>query len=761
MREEALGLAAAGWKVLPVWWLEDLGDVRVCGCGNPFCNAPGKHPLIATGKRLGAASSETTQVEAWWREWPNANVAVACGEASGVIVIDCDVKDDVDGDIVLREWLSGVGLDDDVVLRTLSQTTGSGGAHYLFRYEPGVKNCISWLDHVDVKSDGGYILIAPSNHVTGGMYRWRDITVPIATMPEQVLGAIRAAKSRVTHGKGAQGEDPVYDYRTCVKYGPKAGYRDHFFNARAFELRKSGVSREDAEGDLRRLYELTEQRPGDAFTWETVLGKLERVWGEVEPEPLPDWHWEPGGTPVGRTVLVNDRPEDVCTDVGNAWRLVNLHSDKIRHTTAEGWFVWNGEIWLRDDRDKVWELVRETVGTIFQEAVTQHDDEARDRLLDWARKSLQRQRIEAAVKLTNTFDRIKLHITDFDADPWVLTVGNGTLNLRTGELREFSRDDMITKRTHIKYDPDAYDERWVRYLEDSTGGDQDFIGYLRRAAGYTLTGLTTEEVLFFIYGPKHTGKSTFVTALETLLGDYAMTTQPDTLMHRRGNQAPRDELARMRGRRLVTTSEPEHGDRFAVGLVKQMTGGDKMSGRFLYRDAFEFHPTHKLWISSNIRPRTGADEALFRRLREVPFSRQIPAETRDVTLKADLQNPRSPLAAAVLAWAVRGCLEWQQHGLGTTAVVEETTQDYLHEEDLIGQFIEECITRTGARDDIMVMKDVYATYREWSQERGDHVMTQQSLRRALEERGYPKVRPARTSSVWGGRLDRTALTWVG
>lgn len=285
---QAFEYARRGWPVIPIWWVEEVDGRYRCGCGNPLCEAPGKHPLAALGRGLAGASTSPDQVREWWRRWPRANVAVATGERSGIVAIDCDVRDEHDGLVEFMQWCAGYGID---LPHTLTMETGSGGRHVLLRHPPDVKirNVTSWLEHVDVKSSGGYIVAPPSLHATGRVYRWLSAPgTPVAEMPQGLVTALLTARSRP--GTGAQGEQPVYDYRTAVREGPRAGHRDHFFNARAFELRKAGVELDDAVKDLRRLFDVTEQSPGDPFGWDTVLAKVKRVWDEVEPDPeLPEW----------------------------------------------------------------------------------------------------------------------------------------------------------------------------------------------------------------------------------------------------------------------------------------------------------------------------------------------------------------------------------------------------------------------------------------------------------------------------------------
>lgn len=745
--DAAVAYARAGWKVIPIFPVAG----GVCGCGNPYCPAPGKHPLMRTGRKLSEASSDIRTVTAWWTRWPDANIAVVCGSASGIVVVDCDISDEHDGYAEFMQWAAERGYD---VPDTLTQETGSGGRHLLFALPNDggsiPKNATAWLQDVDIKSDGGYILVAPSTHVTGRSYRWLSAqgTAP-ALLRDGLLNELRQARSQARSGHGYSGQDqPVYDYRTACLEGPRSGYRDHFFNARAFELRKSGVTEEDAVDDMRRLHELADHPDGDEYPWEAVIMKLKRVWDEVEPDPLPDWDPFGARKEAGITGLREEPPRDKLTDVGNAYRLALRYGDVLRWTPEQGWLVWDGVIWREDSREQVMELAKESVQDMFRDALRETGDK-RDQLITWAKQSESRPRIEAMVKLARTQAGIVQTLADFDRDPWLLTVPNGTIDLRTGGIRTHSRDDLITGMSQVAYDPEAWDDRWEKYLLTCTGHDEDLIAYLRRAAGYSLTASTREEALFMLYGPTASGKSTFIAAVQTALGDYAMSTNPENLMVRRGGQgAPRDELAGMRGKRLVASVEPEEGARFAEGLVKQMTGGDRISARHLYRARFEYEPTFKLWIATNAAPRAH-DDALFRRIRRVPFPIKLEKEQRDLTLKEEwLKVPETAGAQAVLAWCVRGCLEWQAHGLGTCRVVEEDTFLYHEQQDAMTQFVRAALEVT---EEWIQMRAIYDAYTGWCLGVGEKPMTQRSLTVKLEEARYKVDRTGRQVMIYGLR----------
>ncbi|MGI8597500.1 MAG: DNA primase family protein, partial [Thermoleophilaceae bacterium] len=292
-------------------------------------------------------------------------------------------------------------------------------------------------------------------------------------------------------------------------------------------------------------------------------------------------------------------PTWMRTDYGNAERLVSAHGGDLRYAHGLGWLAWDGRRWRRDLDGEVERRAKATVRALYREAGSLEDEGERKALASWARKSEAAPRIAAAIALARTESAVVVGPGALDGAPLLLNVVNGTLDLRTGELREHRREDLLTKLAPVAWVPGSRDPAWERFLEHTTGGDAELAAFLQRAAGYTLTGDTGEEVLFFAHGPTATGKSTLLEALGATLGEYAVTADFDTFLARRGDPGVRTDIARLAGARLVASLEVEDGKHLAEGLLKQLTGGDTVTARFLYSDAFEFAPAFKLWLAAN------------------------------------------------------------------------------------------------------------------------------------------------------------------
>jgi len=409
------------------------------------------------------------------------------------------------------------------------------------------------------------------------------------------------------------------------------------------------------------------------------------------------------------------------------------------------WLVWDGRRWSADDTAAVERFAKETVRSIYAEAEHERDEKRRTKLGAHAVGSERASKIEAMITLARSDERIVVQPRELDADPYLLNVLNGTIDLRTGALRPHRRADLLTRLAPSEFDPGARSERWETFLFESTGADPGLLTFLQRVAGYSITGTTSEEVLVMIIGPTASGKTTFVESFKAALGDYAATADFETFLAKREGGI-RNDIARLVGKRIVVGVEVDHGRRLAEALIKLMTGGDTVTARELYRDFFEFRPTAKLWLVANDRPRVGDDDAMWRRIRVVPFDHPVPKERRDPQLKLALRE-QEPERAAVLAWAVAGCLRWQDEGLGTAPVIERATSAYREDMDPLAPFLEErCALEPDAS---ATVSELYAAYRSFALAQGDRPITLNDLARRLSGQGIHGTKGAR-----GVRLRR-------
>jgi putative DNA primase/helicase len=430
--------------------------------------------------------------------------------------------------------------------------------------------------------------------------------------------------------------------------------------------------------------------------------------------------------------------EERFTDLGNARRLVSLHGQDFRYSHPQRQFyVWAGTQWSVDNTGQLDRWARDVVRGLYTLAAAEFDEGARKALAAWAFKSESAARLRDMVLLARSEPGIPVLPTDLDRDGMLLNVLNGSIDLRTGRLREHKRDDLISKLAPVVYDHRAACPLWLRFLTRIMADNDRLIAYLQRVVGYSLTGLVSEQVLWFFYGTGANGKSTFLATLLAQLGDYAMQAVSDLLLAKHNESHP-TERADLCGRRFVATIETEDGRRLAEALMKQMTGGDRIRARRMRQDFFEFNPTHKLFLAANHKPAVrGGDYATWRRIKLVPFTVTIPDEEKDKALPDKLRGE----LPGILNWAVAGCLDWQRNGLGEPDEVREATAAYQGEQDLLGAFIaERCLTGDSAFT--CKASDLYAAFCRWCEASGEakgrEVPSPRNLGEALTAKGFER-----------------------
>ena len=448
---------------------------------------------------------------------------------------------------------------------------------------------------------------------------------------------------------------------------------------------------------------------------------------------------------VGPTPSTNGDgvPRFRLTDMGNGERLVHHHGADLRYAHPLGkWYIWDGKRWREDDTAAAVRKAKRAVREIYREAAETSDDTERANLVKWAKVSESKARVEAMLWCAAREASVPVLPEALDLKPWLLNCPNGTVDLKTGELRPHDRADLITRLCPVEYHPKAECPLWLKTLGEIFGGNQALIGFWRRLCGLTLTGVVQEQVLPIPYGAGANGKSTLLGVLLRLLGpDYAMKAPPDLLMVKRTPEHA-TERAALFGKRLVVAIETGEGARLNEVMVKELTGGDQITARRMREDYWSFWPTHKVFLCTNHRPTVrGTDHAIWRRLKLIPFNITIANDKQDKALPEKLAAE----LPGILAWCVRGCLEWQEDGLNPPAEVEAATTQYKQDEDTLGAFLaENCTTAAGDR---VKASALFARYKAWS---GDDRITQRKFGRAMTERGFERIT---NDGIWYLGLD--------
>lgn len=433
------------------------------------------------------------------------------------------------------------------------------------------------------------------------------------------------------------------------------------------------------------------------------------------------------------------------TDLGNAERLVRLYGQDIRYVGVWGkWLVWDGIRWQLDETEQVLRLAQLTARSIYREAAAEPDEARRRALAGHAKATESTPRMKAMITQAAALPGISVKPADLDTDLWLLNCRNGTLNLRTGLLQPHARQDMITKVTNVAYDADATCPGWQTFLDrvQPKTEVQSFLGLL---SGYALTGDVGEHILPIHCGKGRNGKGVFTNTRLFVMGDYAKQIPTELLMMKKGDAHPTEKTV-LFGCRFAAAVESEEGRSMNVALVKQFTGGDKVSARRMREDYWEFAPVHKLELSTNHRPviRETAD-AIWERVQLIPWEIQIPKGERDKKLEGKLKAE----GPGILAWMVRHCLAWQRDGLKVPDCVRVATQAYRDAEDLFAMFLDErCVQEPRAESGAT---DLQEGYKGWAEQRNERELSHKALSSKLEERGFTKGRDSRTGRVlWHG-----------
>jgi len=438
------------------------------------------------------------------------------------------------------------------------------------------------------------------------------------------------------------------------------------------------------------------------------------------------------------------------TDYGNAERLVQYHGEDLRFCHPFGkWLAWDGRRWQIDNTAEVMRRAKQTARRVYQEAADASDPAQAKELAKHAIRSEGDARLRAMIGLAESEPGVPALPEQLDADPWLFNVKNGTIDLKTGTLRPHDRGALITKIAPVTYDPTAtcpaFDAFLARILPS-----ENLRRFVQRSIGHSLSGDTREDVIFINFGGGNNGKTTLMQTMQALLGDYAMQTPTETLMVKRGEGVPND-VAALKGARLVAAAEAEEGKRLAESLIKQLTGGDRISARFMRAEWFSFEPTFKIWLSTNHKPIIrGTDKGIWRRVRLIPFAVTIPDTERDAALPEKLHTE----LPGILNWGLAGCRDWVRNGLGMPEEVKQATASYREEMDILGSWIRDCcITQVEIKASA---KSLYISYKQWGESTNERVLPQRTFGMQLTERGFENKRTA-TGYWWHGIGLRTPM----
>lgn len=396
------------------------------------------------------------------------------------------------------------------------------------------------------------------------------------------------------------------------------------------------------------------------------------------------------------------------TDHGNALRFADLYNRDVRWCRELGcWLVWNGTHWEPGADEKVRQLAIQSIKAMIPGAEKLENSDERHRRIRHSLNSEKSSRINGMLDLAKAEDCLLIKPEEFDTDPMKINCQNGTLNLKISRLRKHRREDFITRVLPVEYEASTSCTTWEGFLNRIMNGNEDLIEYLQRLLGYCLTGKASEQSMWIFHGSGANGKSTFLETIRALLGEYAKQTDFSTFKKKR-YEGTRNDIARIKGARLLTAVETGAGDYLDEVLIKRLTGEDTVTARYLYSEFFEFKNTAKVIIAANHLPRiAGKEHAIWRRVKIVPFKVTIPEEKMAKDLPERLQKE----LPGILAWALQGCRFWLKGGLRTPAEVADATAAYQAEMNSVATFVEERCQQ-GPKHQV-VTSELWDAYEEW------------------------------------------------
>ena len=670
--------------------------------------ARSKRPALASWKVYQTRRPDSSERWTWFGENPERNLGIVCGGISGngtgksLAVLDFDDP---------GAYETFAQDHPEVVSSTWVVRTGGGGVHVYLSIPGHVST--GKIVGGDLKAEGGYVLAPPSIHPNGTPYQW--IHKGDTILEVKSLAALGIGSKANTKGPAPAIEGMIPE-----------GERNATLASLGGTMRRRGMS----EGAILSALIAENFHRCDPPLAQTEVRAIAKSVAKYEPTA------KPGRAPTGEHL----------TDLGNARRLVALHGADLRYCFPwSRWIVWGGTRWSADDSGEVHRRAKSTVATIYGEASRSTDEDARKAIAKHAMRTEASQKLQAMIALARSELGIPVLPKDLDTHRWLLNLQNGTLNLRTATLQPHSQANMITKLAPVEYDPSARCPLWLAFLDRIMGGKEALIGFLQRAIGYALTGDVSERALFILYGTGANGKTTFLNVVSALLGeDYAQQTPTETLLVKRFGSAIPNDVARLRGARLITAQETAEGRRLAESLVKQMTGGDKLTARFLRAEFFEFRPEFKIFLATNHKPVIrGTDKAIWDRIRLIPFNVTIPEHEQDKHLAEKLEAE----LPGILCWALDGCSAWQRDGLGAPQEVKQATASYREEMDVIADFLKDCCVMTP--NAVATKGESYVAYTKWCEGAGERALAKRVFGKRIRERGIREDKTGK-GHVWCG-----------
>jgi len=661
----ALQYAALGWYVFP--------------CKN-------KKPLTPNG--LNDASIDPEQITSWWATNPKAQIAVVTG-LSGLAVVDIDHEPskNIIADTVLTTLINDKGLN----IETAAAKSGRGGFHLFYKDTSegalGPSTDFLGIKGLDIRARGSYVVVAPSLHSNGKRYAWLEGRSPfeyaLLDMPDFLTTASEKSLSLLQI-------ETIED-----------GSRNDTLASFAGLLRSMGLGYEVI---LHALDEINTSKCNPPLPDEEIRIIAEHI---TKYPPYPTH--QPDTSPQERQTILSFNN----TDAGFS-ELFSFHNAgklKYDHSTGK-WLLWTGHYWASDDKFEILNLAKDSARTFRRAALATPDPGQQMNLLRRASQMEGLHNINSMLTMAGALPGISTVIQDWDKDQFLLGVPNGTVDLRTGEFYEGKPEDLIRLVAGAPYDKTAQCPRWIQFVNEIFDNNTSVVEFVHHVAGYSLTGSTKEQGLFMLIGKGANGKSVFLEVLRAVFAEYSFGAPFSTFERSLVPSQNSNDIAALAGKRLVTTSESMEGITLNEAKLKQLTGGDVISARFLHKEFFQFIPVCKIFLATNHPPRIHDDsEGFWRRIKRIDF----PVSFEGGKADANLTDKLKAEAPGILNWAIEGCLKWQQSGLMVPSTVTDSVNEYRKSSDPLDDFLQELTVASA--DESVTIDDLYKAYRTYASSR--------------------------------------------
>lgn len=659
------------------------------------------------------------------------NVGAVCGKASNITCID------LDSFLFADEIFSGR-------TETLCAGRTEGRGHVYFKYNnqlPASKH--RDLD-IEILNDGNNIVLPGSKHPSGDIYQWKNPDAPILDMPAEVQVNLLHLFKTETELKRILAKCR-HCFRDVIKRKPdcRGSSGREMMLAVCTDLKANGADEQHVKMFAKLMYKknfdegrtIQEWRnidPAKTWTCETLKVRLPSYVDLAECEKC-----EQRRTAFQNRSDLVPEPRIIdptaTTDLSNAKRFVQLHQRNIRYVPLWNcWMVFDGKRWVEKKKDvQMVPLVEEMIKNIEREATSTTSEKTKDKLLKHANQTESEARIMACIRLAASQPEIQAVPDDFDNDKYLLNFQNGTVELKTETLREFKREDMITRICAVPYNPSAKRDLWVGFLDKIFAGDKDVINYMQKFFGMAFTGDVSEELFHILHGFGANGKTTMLTTINNILGKgYFKTIGVETLL-KRGQKAIANDVARLQGARIVWANEPEYDDILTEGKIKKMVSKEPILGELKFKEPVEFDPEYSLIMSTNPKPKVrGVGKGWQRRIRFIPFDVEISDAEKDIHFADKLKEELPGIAT----WVIEGCLRWQKEGLNPPEKILVATSEFHQSNDKFADLFNNLYIK-----DIQAVTPfiiLYTVYEAWATNEKLHIMTKNAFSRVISDRGF-------------------------